>query len=571
MGLLVLLVLVFAYQATRTALALHRVKNDVGQLSGQVTSGDVAGARATLRDFSQQAAVAHGHSDNLLWSAASHTPWIGGDLHAVRVASSALDTTARRVLPEALGIYDAVEKGHLRSADGRFDVAAIASLAPRFAALQSGVTPAARAIDGVDPDSLKLSLVRDATRTFQTRVDSLATLANSGKIATQILPGMLGAKGPRTYLLVEQNTAEVRATGGLPGSFSLIDARDGRIRLGRQLNNLDFLPELTSGVLPQTKDERALYTDQMVRDVREANTTPDFPRAAQIIEAMYAKKFGGRLDGVVFLDPIVLSALLHATGPVTVDGETFHADDVVRKLLNTSYIRFPQPPQQNAYFASAAKGIFNDLSARPVSPPAVIRALAPMVEQRRFLVWSRHPAERAALAGTPLAGEVLRSKQATTQAGMYLNGATSGKMEYYLDYVGGIRPVSCTDAGVQQFETRLRMKSNAPLDISGLPLYIVGLGNHVPKGSMLERFYIYGPAGGRITSIVANGQRRPVFLFHNEGRPVAFLNLVIKAQQGITVTARFETAPGQRRAPSFDWTPGMHQGPTSVTAPSTCG
>ncbi len=78
----------------------------------------------------------------------------------------------------------------------------------------------------------------------------------------------------------------------------------------------------------------------------------------------------------------MLSALLQATGPVTVGGETFHSDDVVRKLLNTAYLRFPDPARQDAYFASAAKGIFEVLSSRPVSPTAVLGALNPMAEQR---------------------------------------------------------------------------------------------------------------------------------------------------------------------------------------------
>jgi hypothetical protein len=569
-GLVVLLVLVFAYQATRTALALNRAKGDAAVLTGQVNSDDVAGARKTLRDLTHQAAVAHDHSGNVLWAAASKVPWIGGDLHAIREASSALESTSRLALPDALGIYESVEKQHLRDADGKFNTAAIARLAPRFAALESHITPAARKVDAVDPGSLKLPAVRDATRSFQTQLDSLVTLAGAGRTATRILPAMLGGQGPRTYLLVEQNNAEIRATGGLPGSFTLITARDGRISLGRQLSDADF-PELPSGILPQTAGERALYTDLMVRDVRASNDTPSFPRAAQIIEAMYQKKYGSHLDGIVFLDPIVLSALLQATGPISADGETFHADDVVRKLLNTVYLRFPQGAQQDAYFASAAKGIFDVLSSRPVSPTAVVRALAPMVEQRRFLVWSRHPGERAALAGTALAGDLPTGEAATTQAGMYLNGATAGKMEYYLDYVGGVRSVSCTDQGTQQFEARLRLTSNAPRDISGLPSYVTGLGNHVAKGSILDRLYIYGPVGGRITGIVADGQRRTIFLQHNDGRPVAFLSLVLKAQQSIVLTARFETGPGHRGDPAFRWTPGMHLGPTSVTAPSTCG
>ena len=117
---------------------------------------------------------------------------------------------------------------------------------------------------------------------------------------------------------------------------------------------------------------------------------------------------------------------------------------------------------------------------------------------------------------------------------------------------------------VQQFEARLRLKSNAPRDISGLPDYVTGTGNHVAKGSMLERLYIYGPAGGRDhRASWPTARRRPVFLLHNDGRPVAFLNLVLKPQQRIDLTARFETAPGQRGGPDVQLdardAPGTHE------------
>ena len=40
---------------------------------------------------------------------------------------------------------------------------------------------------------------------------------------------MAGADGPRDYLLVFQNNAEIRATGGLPGSWARLHAEDGKL------------------------------------------------------------------------------------------------------------------------------------------------------------------------------------------------------------------------------------------------------------------------------------------------------------------------------------------------------
>lgn len=565
-----LLALLLAYQATRTALALHRAKQDVTRLSGQVQAEDLTGARTTLGDLQRQGKAAHDHSDGVLWKVGGKVPWIGTDVTAVRTASAALDDTSRAALPVALQIYDSVKEHKLRSNSGHFDTRAIGALHPSFVRLSAGVLPSQRSLDAVDPDKLKLGPVRSATRDFQSRLDSLALLARAGSTATTLLPAMLGGDGPRTYLLVEQSNAEIRALGGLPGSFSVVRARDGRITLGRQLSDKDF-PTYPRPVVPLTKEELAMHSTQMGVDVRAANVTPNYPRAAQIIDAMYAKTFGQQVDGVVFVDPFVLSALLKVTGPVTVDGETFHSDDVVRKLLHTVYIRYPEGPRQDAYFASAAKGIFNVLSARPVSQVGVLRALAPMVEQRRFLVWSSHPGEEARLAGTTIAGVLPHGAAGGESSGMYLSGATSAKMEYYLDYVGGVRSLSCTSDGRQRFQARFQMRSSAPSDVSGLPSYIVGLGDHAPKGSMLDRLFVYGPAGGRVVSLEADGKPRPLVDFREGDRPVVYQNLLIRPGGSLDLTATFETARGATADPSFEWTPGMHPGPTSVSAPTTCG
>ncbi len=569
-GLICVLALVFAYQATRTALALLRAKQDVSRLTGQVQAANVPAARATLSDLEHQAAIAHSHSRNVLWKAAGFVPWIGTDVDAVRTASAALDDTSRAALPAALQIYQSVQGRHLRSGDGRFDTRAIAALQPRFAQLAAGVLPSQHRLDAIDASKVKIGPLRTATKDFQNQLDSLATLAQAGNTASRLLPTMLGGTGPRTYLLVEQTNAEIRATGGLPGSFSVVDVRNGRIRLGRQVSDLDF-PTLSTPVLPLTRDELAMHGTQMGEDVRAANVTPDVPRAAQVIEAMYAQRFGQHVDGVVFVDPFVLSALLQVTGPVTAGGDTFHSGDVARKLLNTVYLRFPQGPQQNAYFASAAKGIFDVLSTRPVNQLGVLRALVPMVEQRRFLVWSRHPAEQALLSRTSIAGALPHGAAAAESAGMYLNGATSAKMEYYLDYVGGVRSVSCSSNGTQQFQVRLRMRSNAPRDVSGLPDYVVGNGSHAPKGSMLDRLFVYGPSGGRVVSMQANGKQVKPVRFREGDRPVVYQSLLLHAGGGIDLTVTMQTAPHGTAGPTFAWTPGMHQGPTSVSAPTTCG
>lgn len=43
---------------------------------------------------------------------------------------------------------------------------------------------------------------------------------------------MLGADGERSYLLLIQDNAEIRATGGIPGAFAELRTDGGRLELG---------------------------------------------------------------------------------------------------------------------------------------------------------------------------------------------------------------------------------------------------------------------------------------------------------------------------------------------------
>ncbi|MBV9832078.1 MAG: hypothetical protein JOZ82_10850, partial [Marmoricola sp.] len=72
-------------------------------------------------------------------------------------------------------------------------------------------------------------------------------------------------------------------------------------------------------------------------------------------------------------------------------------------------------------------------------------------------------------------------------------------------------------------------------------------------------------------SLQANGKQRPLVKFREGDRPVVYQSLLIHAGGSLDLTATMETAPHHAVDPTFQWTPGMHPGPTSVSAPTTCG
>ena len=55
---------------------------------------------------------------------------------------------------------------------------------------------------------------------------------------------------------------------------------------------------------------------------------------------MWRANIGGRVDGVISFDPVALSYLLKATGPVKIgNGETITSDNAVSYLLHRDRVR----------------------------------------------------------------------------------------------------------------------------------------------------------------------------------------------------------------------------------------
>jgi Protein of unknown function (DUF4012) len=382
-----------------------------------------------------------------------------------------------------------------------------------------------------------------------------------------VLPKMLGADGPRNTLLVVQNNAEIRATGGMPGAFTLLRAEDGRITVGFQ-NTTSDLPPLTSPVLPLTAEETKLFGPTMATDVRDANLTPDFPRAAQLVSAIVGRERGVSFDDVLFVDPVALSAVLRATGPISIGETRLTSGNAVQKLLNEPYQRLDSQEKQDAFFQAAAKHTIDALLAGGGSPRALVHEAVRAVDARHILLWSRHPEEQKILDGSIVSGRLSDPDSSAPQVGIYLNDATAGKIDYYLDTDGSIYSFGCKK-GAQQVTAQMDLTSSVRTDEKLSP-FVTGTGKYTARGNIAVNLRIYAPAGGRLTGLTVAGKRTDIAVVQHEGREVSVVPLVIPPREHIRVLASFTARAGQDAPPQLTMTPGLRWRPAQVTALKGC-
>ncbi len=555
------------WQAWQTRADLVDAEAAAQRLRDAVEARDRGGQDAALNDLQAAAASAVDGTDTWWWSLATHVPLVGDDARGVQALSSSVDTLASDGLAPLMTVQDDLDGV---SVDGAVRVDVVRDVHARVQTAALALAAADAEVSELDSSGY-VGPLRTRFEDYASQVGQVSRGVASAETATRLLPHLLGGDGPRRYLLVFQNNAEIRATGGLPGSWAVLNAVDGRLSLGKQGTGGEFGKRATP-VLPLSDEERAVYSDLLGTFFLDAGFTPDFPRAAELMAARWEEQNDGtELDGVLSVDPVTLSYLLEGVGPVRVDDLDITSANAVEALLNRPYLEL-DPMAQDDYFARAAKAIF-DATTRDIAEPVdFFEALARGASEDRVLFRSFDPAEQSELAGTAVEGALSDDDDdSTPHVDIGINDATGSKMSYYLRYVSDVAAESCTD-GRQHLTGSLRLRQVIdPTEAEALPETVTGGGDRgIPAGTQLLIVRIVGPWGGSIGDVRLAGKRVEVEQLTLGGRPVVVVGPYLADTDELEVTWSMQTGAGQTGDVEVGVTPGIEPIDTDSVTASAC-
>ncbi len=536
---------------------LKRAESDARALQAALLDGDRSAADAALKRFATHTDSARGRTDGPLWAAAAHLPWVGDNFEAVRLIAWSASEVGRQAHVALFGDADRDLFTDLAPRNGRIDLDVVREVGPLMARLDRSLSTSTSKLRRIDSAGLN-GLIRPSFDRFRDKLVDAQRAMSGADTAVRILPEMLGAEQPKTYLLRFGNNAEIRSTGGLPGAWALLRAERGKLSIVRQGSAASDFPEFPAPVLPLTPAEREIWGVQPAVYFHDTNFIPDFPRSAELTHAMWAKRFPqDRLDGIAELDAVTLSYVLRATGPVPVPGTgvTLTADNAVEELLSKVYQRLPGNAEQDEFFAAAAKAVFDKVSSGVASPATLLRALSSGVNEGRVRINAVEPGVQRELSGSAIAGELPVEDNAASDLGVYLNDATGAKMSYYLRTSLKSKAAGC-DGGQQRF-TSTATFSQEDVDVSTLPDYVTGGGVYgTEPGQQLVTVTVYGPTGGSLTDLAFDGKQTDAVLAEDRGRPVMLTAVQLVPGQRVevtwTTTAKRGSALRQQLTPGLE-------------------
>ena len=361
-----------------------------------------------------------------------------------------------------------------------------------------------------------------------------------------LLPQLLGKDGARTYLVLVQNPAELRSSGGMVGNAAAVTADNGKVHIGKFASTIDWKTP-TDPLDDQVLKEREVFGATFDQYAQTTTIDPEFKRVAELNKYLWLHQDGNggqNVAGVVALDPVFLQSMLSATGNVTLsDGRVLDGTSTVPFFLSDLYTDYPNFDDQNKYVSEAASEIMSNVlgGANTSNASAMLKAIRDTTANGHFKLWMANADEQSALIDTGLiddkAGSELSSDTATPEAGIYLSELQQGKQDWYLRTTTTVKK-TCGDlvanaalnTGVlderikmpvvntslnqypedqlgDEYTVTFTMKNTLTEEqANSLPDFVTGNGDDQVevRGGMLYRIVLTAPLGGEITAMQAD-------------------------------------------------------------------
>ncbi|MGL5830695.1 MAG: DUF4012 domain-containing protein [Candidatus Altimarinota bacterium] len=147
-------------------------------------------------------------------------------------------------------------------------------------------------------------------------LENLLSFIQSNENSISSMLKLLGDRYPHRYLILLQNDAESRPTGGFIGSLIIADINDGHIDKFEFHDVYKFDGQLLENI-PAPEDIASITDEWRLRD---SNYSPNFDISAEQAAWFLQKSKGPSVDTVIAINQSLLTDLLKEVGPLDVEG-----------------------------------------------------------------------------------------------------------------------------------------------------------------------------------------------------------------------------------------------------------
>jgi hypothetical protein len=367
---------------------------------------------------------------------------------------------------------------------------------------------AAQELRMIEPSNLPPRAQRAVARALIDARDAVTRISRAEE-GFALLPTVLGADHPQTYLLGFQNPAEQRGTGGAILQFKILRMDGGRITIG------DIEGEKGKGSVYNIDKDRRTYdiplpgNAWMVQGIEDAqrfgnaNWSPHWPLSARLMLS-YAYKSAREVeklevptfDGFIVVDPLAVEKMMSAIGPFTTgkSGHRITKENIVRFVLYQAYGEFPLAQKRRSVLAQIVNRFFSKALASP-RPEELARSMGKALSDKNVQIWMKDGAVQRYIEQMNWDGEIERARRSDYLSVVEQN-VGGNKLDYFDTHTN---TVDVEIRGRDSFvSTEMRVHNGVftpqPKWIMGDagPMHIPMLNLYVPRRAELKSWAVGG-------------------------------------------------------------------------------
>jgi hypothetical protein len=323
---------------------------------------------------------------------------------------------------------------------------------------------------------------------LQTWLDTQPTQLSQYLEQTQILLDHF-LVGKHRYVILLQNSDELRATGGFMGSYALLELDEG------QVNKLEvqdiYVPDgQYIGFTEAPPGLKEYLSGGKGFRLPDANWNPDFPSSAQDILKFFALGKETEIEGIVAVNVSIVERLLQLTGPLYLPDydQTVTSQNLAELARADRDQFFPGSQQKRRFLQAVLTQLKLRLPEAPLDLGTAVALIHDFRSQKDVQIFSKAPQIQEVVQQLGFDGQI---KLQNHSRYLFLVESNVGinKTNQLID-----REV---DLKIDEYQTTVEVSFVNKNPISTLP---------EQKGDYINYQRLFIPADHRVRSIQANGE-----------------------------------------------------------------
>ncbi|MBI3379892.1 DUF4012 domain-containing protein [Candidatus Gottesmanbacteria bacterium] len=220
------------------------------------------------------------------------------------------------------------------SADDRIKMAVetLDKVTPKLSEISQKIEIAGKELSEIDPqrypEKIGSMTIKSRLQSAKNIFTDTAQLFVEAQPLLAKIPQLLGNKEPKMYLVLFQNDAELRATGGFITAYGVFKVDHGKMQVIKA-EDIYKLDESKKKKLPAPDPILKYHQNVYTYELRDSNLSPDYIVSMKEFESKLAELVPDfpKYDGIIAVDTHVLVSAIKVLGDFNIYGRTFSAEN----------------------------------------------------------------------------------------------------------------------------------------------------------------------------------------------------------------------------------------------------